>query len=383
MLRRELADHCVADWRDEQLADALEHVTPKQPRERAFAVAAGQLDAERQNKKGERHQQQRRRELLRDVDAPTACAHAGEQRREQRPVEHDADCVDILDPLRLNRHWTHDQVDVVDCEQHQTVRRHLIERPEHQRADRENQVRRHVPLLAAIVVAHREINQHQRHRAADSLNDRLCPARPLKHEPHDGDQADENADASELAEPELLRRFVEQWRVAVGERLPVEEGKNDCDEVAERREDEKARVALGGLEMSGDAEPDEEADVHAGVVPEERAFAARVLRRETLREHHVNAGDVQAAAGEEEGETDVEERERAGGDTRAAEHLQRHAPDKQVAVRKEAAAQITAEEVQAVVEGAEHAHQRGGRSHAELQMLRRVEDQRRVEDGEA
>jgi hypothetical protein len=39
--------------------------------------------------------------------------------------------------------------------------------------------------------------------------------------------------------------------------------------------------------------------------------------------------------------------------------------------------------VQAVVERAEHAHQCGRLFHAELQMLRRVEDQRRVEDGEA
>src|SRR5207244_9466742 len=109
----------------------------------------------------------------------------------------------------------------------------------------------------------------------------------------------------------------------------------------------------------------------------------RVLRGEALREHHVDAGDVEAAAGEEEGEADVEQRERAGGDTRAAEHLQGHAPDKQVAVRKEAAAQVAAEEVQAVVEGAEHTHQRGGRFHAELQMLRRVEDQCRVKDSEA
>src|SRR5207245_4196322 len=73
----------------------------------------------------------------------------------------------------------------------------------------------------------------------------------------------------------------------------------------------------------------------------------------------------------------------AGGDAGAPDHLQRHAPYKQVAVRKEAAAQVTAEEVQAVVEGAKHAHQRGGRFHAEMEMLRRVEDQRRVEDGEA
>src|SRR5205823_12384410 len=102
-----------------------------------------------------------------------------------------------------------------------------------------------------------------------------------------------------------------------------------------------------------------------------------------LRKHHVDASDVEAAAGKEEGEADVEQRERAGGDTRAAEYQQPHAPDKQVAVRKETAAQVTPEEVQAVVECAEHAHQRGGRFHAELQVLRRVEDQGRVEDGEA
>src|SRR4029453_806110 len=39
--------------------------------------------------------------------------------------------------------------------------------------------------------------------------------------------------------------------------------------------------------------------------------------------------------------------------------------------------------MQAVVEGAEHAHQRGGLFHAEMQVLRRVEDQRRVKDCEA
>src|SRR5205807_2915071 len=187
----------------------------------------------------------------------------------------------------------------------------------------------------------------------------------------------------ELAQPELFRRRVEQRGVAVGENPPSEHGEDDGDEVAERSEDEESRVAHGGMAITGDAESDEEADVHTGVVPEEGSFAARVLRGEALREHHVDAGDIEAAAGEEEGEADVEQRERAGGDARAADHLQRHAADKQVAVRKKAAAQVTAEEVQAVVEGAEHAHQRGGRFHAELQMLRRVEDQGRVEDGEA
>ena len=180
-----------------------------------------------------------------------------------------------------------------------------------------------------------------------------------------------------------FRRRVEQRRVAIGQRLPVEQGEDDGDEVAERREDEETRVALGRLEITGDAEPDEEADVHAGVVPEESSFAARILRGEALRQHHVDAGDVEAAAGEEKGEADIEHRERAGRDARAADHLQRHAPDEEIPVREEAAAQVTAEEVQAVVEGAEHAHQRRGHFHRELQMLRRVEDQRRVKDGEA
>ena len=167
------------------------------------------------------------------------------------------------------------------------------------------------------------------------------------------------------------------------QRLPVEEGEDDGDEVAERREDEEARVTLGRLEITGDGEPDEEADVHAGVVPEESAFAARILRGEALRQHHVDAGDVEAAAGEEKSEADVEQRERAGRDARATDHLQRHAADEQIPVRKEAPAEVTAEEVQAVVERAEHAHQRRGHFDGEMQMLRRVEDQRRVEDGEA
>ena len=59
-------------------------------------------------------------------------------------------------------------------------------------------------------MADREIDQRERDRGADSLDDRLGAAGPLEHEPHDGDEADENADAGELAQPELLRRRVEQ-----------------------------------------------------------------------------------------------------------------------------------------------------------------------------
>ena len=231
-------------------------------------------------------------------------------------------------------------------------------------------------------MAQREVDQRQRDRAADPLDQRFGTAGPLEEKPHNGHEADENANARELAQPELLRRFVEQWRVAIGQRLPRQQCEDDGGKVAERREDEKARIALGPLEVTGDGEPDEKSDIHAGVIPEESSFAARILRGKTLRQHHVDAGDVQAAAGEEESEADVEQRGRAGRDAGAADHLQRHAPDEKIPVRKEAAAQVTAEEMQAVIEGAKHAHQSRGHFHRELQMLRRVKDQCRVKDGE-
>src|SRR5439155_19373720 len=146
------------------------------------------------------------------------------------------------------------------------------------------------------------------HPAEGRLDDPLGDGRPLEHTPANGDGSDENADAGELPQPELLRRRIEQRGVAVSENPPSEHGEDDGDEVADRREDEEARVALGGLKITGDAEPDEEADIHAGVVPEEGSFSARFFRGEALREHHVDAGDVEAAAGKEEGETDVEQR---------------------------------------------------------------------------
>src|SRR4029079_14221569 len=153
---------------------------------------------------------------------------------------------------------------------------------------------------------------------------------------HDGDETDENRNAGELAHPELLPRRVEQRCVAVGHRLPVEQGEDDGAEVAERGEDEETRVTLRGLEAPGGAEPDKKADVHARVVPEEGTLAARVFRGEALREHHVDAGDVEAAAGKEKGEADIEQRERADRDAPATDDLQSHAPDEEIPVREEA-----------------------------------------------
>ncbi len=134
--------------------------------------------------------------------------------------------------------------------------------------------------------------------------------------------------------------------------------------------------------MAGHGEPDEEPDVHAGVVPEKSAFAAGIFGGESLGQHHVDAGDIETAAGKEQGKTDVEQCERTGRDTGAPDHLQRHAPHEQVPVRQETSAQVTPEEVQAIVESAKYAHQRSGYFHRELQMLRRVENQGRVKNGE-
>ena len=75
-------------------------------------------------------------------------------------------------------------------------------------------------------------------------------------------------------------------------------------------------------------------------------------------------------------------RQRAGRNTGTTDHLQRHASDKQFAVRKEAATEVTSEEMKAIVESAEHTHQRCGLFYSETEMLRRVEDERRVENSE-
>jgi hypothetical protein len=237
-------------------------------------------------------------------------------------------------------------------------------------------------FLTPVRMAQREIDQHHCDGAADRLQDYFSAARPLEHEPHDRNEADENRDTGQLAHPELLRRRLEQRRIAISQRLPIKQSENDRAEVAERRENEKARVTLCSLEITGDAEPYKEPDIHAGIVPKEGPFPARIIRGEPLGQHHIDAGHVEPAAREKESEPDVEERERAGRDASAADDLERHAADKKVPVRKEPPAQVTAEEVQPVVERAEHAHQRRGHFHRQLQMLRRVEDERRIKDGE-
>ena len=98
-------------------------------------------------------------ELLGHVDLPAPRPHADEVGRQERPAHHDHHRVDVLDPLRLDPDAQHHQVDVVVGEELQAARRHLVQRPERERAQGEHEVRPHVPLLAPIVVAHRQVHQ--------------------------------------------------------------------------------------------------------------------------------------------------------------------------------------------------------------------------------
>ena len=71
------------------------------------------------------------------------------------------------------------------------------------------------------------------------------------------------------------------------------------------------------------------------------------------------------------------------GNQRAADHLQHHAEHEQIAVAEESAAEVTAEHVQAIVEGAEYAHHGVGAAFVEAQPLGGVQHQRGVKHGEA
>jgi hypothetical protein len=150
----------------------------------------------------------------------------------------------------------------------------------------------------------------------------------------------------------------------------------DRQQIADRGEDEKAGVALCQLVVARHREPDEEAHIHSGVVPEESAFAPDVGGREALGEHHVDAGHVQAAAGQEQRQPPVQQLDRSGGDAAAPDHLQRHATDEQVPVAQEAAPEVAAEQVQAVVECAEHAHDGRRLARRKVEVTRRVQHQR-------
>ena len=86
------------------------------------------------------------------------------------------------------------------------------------------------------------------------------------------------------------------------------------------------------------------------------------------------------ASGKEKGEADIEQRERADRDAGAADDLKRHAPDKEIPIRKKTPTEIPTKEMQPVIERPEHPHQRRRLLHPQLQMLRRVKNQRRIKN---
>ena len=106
-----------------------------------------------------------------------------------------------------------------------------------------------------------------------------------------------------------------------------------------------------------------------------------IVRGEALGQHHVEAGDVEAAAGEEHGEPPVEAGDAHLGDEVAADHLQDHPHHEQVAVAEVTPAEVAAKQVQAVVEGSEDPHHGVGLGFAKAEPLGGVEHQGGVEHG--
>ena len=175
LVRRELADHRVAHRRDQQFADALQHVADEDPDERrASRGRVGQRDAQRQRQEAERPSATARwRTAWARRCASRARAGARTAPASSGPPDDDDDGVDVLHPLRLDRRCPSTlRVDVAVEEQLQAARRHLVQRPEHERAERQDQVGPHVAALAA----HRDgcsVSQTERreHDRADHLDD--------------------------------------------------------------------------------------------------------------------------------------------------------------------------------------------------------------------
>ncbi|MNE03985.1 hypothetical protein D3C80_965060 [compost metagenome] len=131
---RQFADHRVTDRGNHQFADALQHVTDRDPFERHQPVAAGQANAQRQHQHAQPDAKQRTGELHRNIDIAAASAQAIEPPGHQRATHHDHQRINVLDPLRRHLNAINVQIDIVLGEQHQPHWGQLIQRPKHQRA---------------------------------------------------------------------------------------------------------------------------------------------------------------------------------------------------------------------------------------------------------
>ena len=143
----QLANHGVADGGDKQLAKALQHIADGDPLEGDQPVGPRQMDTDRQHQHPQSHAEQGGGKLGGDVYIPPLFAQSLEQQRHQRPTDDDDEGVDVLDPLGSNPQPEHVEVDVVLGEEHQPHGRQLVERPEDEGAEGEDQVGGNPPIF--------------------------------------------------------------------------------------------------------------------------------------------------------------------------------------------------------------------------------------------
>ncbi|VXA89190.1 hypothetical protein AERO8C_80108 [Aeromonas veronii] len=377
----QLADHGVADGGDQQLAKALQHIADGDPLEGDQPVGPRQMDTDRQHQHPQSHAEQGGGKLGGDVDIPPLFAQSLEQQRHQGAADDDDEGVDVLDPLGCDPQPEHVEVDVVLGEEHQPHGRQLVERPEDEGTKGEDQVSHHAATFGGVrVTGGHHAEQHQHHGPQDQ-HEAAAKAGMGQQQTQGGHQHGQNGEAGQHAAVETAPLDMAQRGADIRQNRPAGESSDDGDDVAQRRKQEQGAVILGELEVASHREADKEAQIHPGVVPQEGTLAAVIIRGEALGQHHVEAGDVEAAAGEEHGESPVEAGDPHLGDEVAADHLQHHPHHEQVAVAEVAPAEIAAKQVQAIVEGPEDPHHGVGLGFTEAEPLGGVEHQGGVEHG--
>ncbi|MNE03984.1 hypothetical protein D3C80_965050 [compost metagenome] len=202
-----------------------------------------------------------------------------------------------------------------------------------------------------------------------------------QHHADNGYQCHQHRQPDQHAPAVLRTAGIVQRGVEIGQNAPAADGDDDRRGIAQRGEQEQSAVVFGQLEIAGHGESDKEPQVHPGVVPQKGRFAPIVIRFKALGQHHINAGDVQPAAGQEHRQPPIKPPNARHGDQCTTDHLQHHAQHEQVAVAEEAPAQVTAKHMQTVVERTKYAHHGVGAAFAEAQALGGVQHQRGIQHG--
>lgn len=162
-----------------------------------------------------------------------------------------------------------------------------------------DQIGRHSAALIARMVAQRHHAQHQEDQRAEHDHEVAAELGVGQHHADDRHQRHQYRQPDQHAPTVLAAAGVAQRRIEIRQNAPAADGDNDRRRVAQRGEQEQRAVVFRQLEIPGDGKTDEEPEVHTGVVPQERRFAPIIVRLETLGEHHIDAGNVEAAAGQE------------------------------------------------------------------------------------